>query len=102
MPVYTFLNKKTNEEFTEMMTISDMEKFLKDNPDITQVFNSLNIIGGVQGISHKTDGGWKDNLSRIAEAHPNSPLADRYGKKSIKEVKTRQVIEKHKKRLKGK
>ena len=31
-------------------------------------------------------------MSRIAEAHPTSPLAQRYGKKSIKQVKTEQVI----------
>ena len=44
----------------------------------------------------KNDGGWKENLSRIAEAHPNTPLADRYGKKTTKEIKTRQVLKKHK------
>ena len=38
--------------------------------------------------------------SRIAEAHPASPFADRHGKKSIKEIKTKQVIEKHRKRKK--
>jgi hypothetical protein len=36
--------------------------------------------------------------SRIAEAHPQSNFADQFGKKSIKEVKTRQVLEKHRKR----
>ena len=50
----------------------------------------------------KTDGGWKDNLSRIAEAHPTSPLADRYGKKSTKDIKTKQVVEKHRRRQRGK
>ena len=39
-------------------------------------------------------------MSRIAEAHPTSPLADRYGKKSIKQVKTREVIKKHRNRKK--
>ena len=47
-------------------------------------------------MSYKTDGGWKDNLSRIAEAHPNSPLAAKYGKPSIKEVKTRETVKRHK------
>ena len=50
----------------------------------------------------KNDGGWKDNLSRIADAHPNSPLAKQHKKRSIKEVKTQQVIEKHRKRQRGK
>ena len=99
MPVYTFLNKNTQEEFTEMMTISEMEKYLKNNKHITQVINSINIVSGVSGRSYKTDQGWKDNLSRIAEAHPTSALADRYGKKSIKQIKTREVVKKHSKRI---
>ena len=41
------------------------------------------------------DSGWKDNLSRIAEAHPRSTLAERHGRKSIKDIKTKQVVEKH-------
>jgi hypothetical protein len=57
-------------------------------------------VGGVSGMTHKTDSGWNENLQRIAEAHPNSPLAQRYKKKSIKEIRTEQVLAKHKKRQK--
>jgi len=46
----------------------------------------------------KTDSGWKENMSRIAEAHPTSPFADRFGKKSTKDIKTNQVIQKHRRR----
>ena len=99
MPFYTFKNKKTGKEFDDMMSIAEMEEYLKKNKHITQVLKGLNIVSGVQGVSHKTDGGWKDNLSRIAEAHPNSPLAQRYGKKSIKQSQTEQVLAKHKRRL---
>ena len=98
MPIYTFLNKKTNKEYDEMMSIADMEEYLKKNKHITQVIKGLNIISGASGITNKTDGGWKENLSRIAEAHPKSALADRYGKKSIKQSKTDQVLAKHRKR----
>ena len=52
-------------------------------------------IGGT-GDRIKNDAGWKENLSRIAEAHPSSALADRYGKKTTKEIKTREVLKKHK------
>ena len=41
-------------------------------------------IAGGTGDRIKNDAGWKENLSRIAEAHPRSNLADRYGKKSVK------------------
>ena len=47
------------------------------------------------GVNMKNDGGWKDNLSRIAEAHPTSALADRYGKRSAKDIATKKVIKKH-------
>ena len=100
MPLYTFENKKTGEEYTEMMTIAEMEAYLKKNKDVRQVITSINIVGGVQGITYKNDQGWKENMSRIAEAHPTSPLAQRYGKKSIKQSKTEQVIAKHRKRNK--
>ena len=100
MPIYTFKNKKTGKEFDDMMTIAEMESYLKKNKHITQVLKGLNIVSGVGSI--KQDGGWKDNLSRIAEAHPNSPLADRYGKKDTKTIKTQQALEKNKRRLRGK
>ena len=38
-------------------------------------------------------------MSRIVEAHPTSPLAERYGKKSIKQIKTQQALAKNKKRI---
>jgi hypothetical protein len=100
MPIYTFKDQKTGKEFDDMMTIAEMESYLKKNKHITQVLKGLNIVSGVGGI--KQDGGWKDNLSRIAEAHPNSPLADRYGKKDIKKIKTEQALAKNKRRLRGK
>jgi predicted nucleic acid-binding Zn ribbon protein len=102
MPIYTFRNKKTGKEFDEMMSIADMEEYLDKNKHITQVIKGINIVSGVQGVSYKTDGGWKENMQRIAEAHPNSALAKQYGKKSIKQSQTENVLAKHKKRLRGK
>ena len=103
MPLYTFYNKRSKKEFTEMMSISEMESYLKKNKHIKQRLTSLNISSGVRGMGGmKNDGGWKDNLSRIADAHPNSPLAQQHKKRSIKEVKTQQVVEKHRRRQRGK
>ena len=100
MPVYTFENTKTGKVYDEMMSISEKEDFLDKNKHIKQLLTTINIVGGVQGITHKNDGGWNDNMQRIAEAHPTSTLAQRYKKKSIKEVKTEQVIKKHRNRKK--
>ena len=102
MPIYTFENTKTGKVYDEMMTISEMESYLKKNKHIKQQIHSINIVGGIQGITHKTDGGFKEVLSKVAEAHPKSALAKEYGKKSIKEIKTEQVIKKHAARRKAK
>jgi len=102
MPIYTFHNNKTNKIFTEMMSIAEMEEYLQKNPHIKQQITQMNIVGGVSGLSYRSDGGWKDNLSRIAEAHPNSPLAQQHGKRSIKQVKTEQAIKKYKARRSAK
>ena len=103
MPIYTFENTKTKKVYDDMMTIAEKEEFLKKNKHIKQLLTTINISSGVVGMGGlKNDGGWNDNLQRIADAHPTSPLADRYKKKSIKEVKTKQVIEKHRRRQQGK
>jgi hypothetical protein len=100
MPNYTFENKRTKKQHDKWLSMSELDTYLEKNKNLRQVITSINIVGGVGGITHKTDGGWKDNLSRIAEAHPKSALAARYGKKTIKQSKTEQVIAKHRKRKK--
>ena len=98
MPTYDFENTKTGEVFEKFISISDKEKYLKDNPDIRQCVSGINIVGGVSGISYKTDSGWNDNLTRIAEAHPQSNLAKNQLRRSTKDVKTAEVLKKHRKR----
>ena len=97
MPLYSFENTKTGKEWSEMMTISDKEEYLKNNTHIKQAITKLNIVAGVSGMSYRQDQGWKENLSRIAEAHPKSALPKEHGKRSIKEVITQRVINKQRK-----
>ena len=100
MPIYSFENIKTGKEYTEHMSMSELDDYLKKNKNIRQIFTSLNIVGGVAGLTHKPDSGWNDTLQKIAEKHPGTPLAEKFKKKSIKEIKTKQVIDKHRKRNK--
>ena len=94
MPTYDFINTKTGKKFTEFMSISEKEDYLKKNKHIKQGIGKINIVSGT-GI--KTDSGWKDMLSRRGDAHPGSKVHDEYGNKSTKDIKTRQVLEKHRK-----
>ena len=74
------------------MTIAEMETFLETNKHIRQVLKPINIVSGVPGITHKTDQGFKDVYSKIAEAHPNSNFAKHHRRRGIKEIKTDQAI----------
>jgi hypothetical protein len=94
MPTYTFENVKTGEEHTELMTIAEMESYLKKNKNIRQVLMPINIIAGVSGITHKT-------LSKIAEANPHTPLGRQHGRKDVKTIKTKQAVQKMKKKYGG-
>ena len=96
MPTYNFKNTKTGEEWEEFFTLSGKDLFLEQNPDIKQTPSMFSISASGTGDRVKTDAGLKENLSRIAEAHPGSPFARRYGKKSTKDINTRQVLKKHK------
>ena len=101
MPIYTFENTKTGEVFDDMMTIAEMENYLKKNKHITQVITGLNIVASVGNRTMRTDSGFKDVLSKIGEAHPQSALARQTTKRSIKQIKTEQAIAKNKRRIKG-
>lgn len=97
MPIYQFRDKTTGDEWEEFLTFSQREERLKD-PNIEQVPCAPAIIGGISGVTHKTDSGFKDMMSRIADANPHSPLAKEYGRKDVKTVKTREAVEKAKRK----
>ena len=102
MSTYRFYNSKTKTEFEDYMTISDMEKFTKKKHIKLLVPTQMNIVSSVGSVDSKTDSGFKEVLSKAAEAHPNSPLAERYGRKSVKQTQIDRVRKKHTNRkLKG-
>ena len=100
MPTYRFYNTKTKEEYEELMSIAEMETLIKKKHITLMPPTQMNIVGSVGQLDSKTDSGWKEMLSRVAEAHPQSNLADRYGKKTNNEVKTKQLLNKYRKKKK--
>lgn len=94
MPTYTFYNSETDEQFDDFMSWSQRETYLKENPHIKPMLTTAALVG--DHIIMKTDGGMKDTFSRIAEAHPNSPLADRFGSsRNNKQKKIENIGKKH-------
>lgn len=98
MPLYTFENIETGEVFDKMLKIAEREEFLKENPQLKQVIGTPGFIGGT-GDRTKPPSGFKDVLQKIADKAPGSKLAQDYGRKDPTTVRTRQAIEKTKKRL---
>jgi hypothetical protein len=96
MPLYEVRNKNTGEIWEEFLSISAMEDYLRDNPDVERVISAPNIIGGIAGVTHKNDSGFNDMMSRIAAANPTSPLAEKYGDKGVKASKTREAVKNQK------
>ena len=94
MPTYTFYNTKTDEQFDDFMSWSQRETYLKENPHIEPILTTAALVG--DHIVNRMDGGMKETFSRIAEALPNSPLADRFGSsRNSKQKKIENIGKKH-------
>ena len=97
MPTYRF-RRKNGKEFEIVMMIAELDEYREKHPNLELCLPStLNIVSGVGSVDGKTSSGWKDVLGKISEAHPRSELAKQYGRKSNKEVKIQNTIDKHKK-----
>lgn len=98
MPIYTYYDPETEEEWDELWSYDTHKQFLEDNPNLQQRFHAPNFVSGIAGITHKNDSGFGDMMSRIAAANPTSPLAEKYGDKGTKAVKTREAVKRQKAR----
>ena len=100
MPTYTIHDTKKDEFFDTICTWGELQLFLDENPQCRKIITAPNIVSGISGKTHKLDDGFKENMSRIAEAHPNSPMAQTYGtSRNHKEIKTYNAITKHAKSI---
>jgi hypothetical protein len=94
MPMYEFLDTKTDEVFEQIMKISEREVFLLNNPHIQPVVSAPMLVSSVS-LTGKVPDGFKEVLSKVAEKHPNSAVADKHGRRSAKESKTRDIVKKY-------
>ena len=94
MPTYDFLNTETGELVEYQMSWRDLEDFRLNNPHLKQQITAPNFVGGT-GDRVKPDSGFNEVMSKIASNNIDTPLGERYHRKSAKEVKTRDTIQKH-------
>ena len=94
MPYYNFKNNETGEEFEEFFTISGKEEFLKENPHIIQTPSMFGILV-VQVIESRTMMVGKKTYHGLQKhIHVQTFMTDMV--RNTKQVKTEQVLKKHK------
>ena len=76
MPTYTIRNKQFGTEKDVLCSYSELLEMLKSD-DIEQVLSAPALVG--DHVVKRMDGGMKEVFSKIADKHPNTPLADRFG-----------------------
>jgi len=96
MPKYTFKDNETQEIYDVVMSMSDLDEYKKQHPNHERYFDEAP--GIVSGTGVKSDSGFKEVLTKISEAHPDSPLAERHLRKSTKQVKTERIVKEWKKK----
>lgn len=67
MPLYDFKNLETGEVETKMMSVADMQEYVKD-PNIQQVLAAPQIVGGVRSTISQASNEFNDVLKSIKKA----------------------------------
>lgn len=71
MPKYTFRDNETNEEFDIIMSISERDQYVQDNPHLTQLITGAPAIGDSVRLGlRKPDEGFRDILRNVKHHHP--------------------------------
>jgi len=69
MPIYTFRNKETNEEFDENMMIAELDEYLEKNPDVEQIITTSTKIVHERGTNLRVDDGFRESIARVKEKY---------------------------------
>lgn len=75
MPVYSMQNTETLEEFELNLKYSELEQYLKENPETKQVFRKFpGTVDSVRIGVRKTDEGFKDALREVRNNHRKNTI----------------------------
>jgi len=73
MPSYSFENTETNEQFDLILSMSERETYLKDNPHVKQIFKRFpGVVDPVRLGRKKPDDGFRDVLRNVKHHHGGS------------------------------
>lgn len=78
MPYYTFTNTETNETYDKILSISEREEYLKDNPHIQQRLSTPSLGDPVRLGVTKTPDGFQQLLNNARKKNLHSTIQSRY------------------------
>lgn len=77
MPIYSIRNNDTQEEFDVNMKYSELEEYLKTNPNMQQIFTKFpGVVDPVTAGIRKVDNGFRDVLKKAKSAHKYNTIND--------------------------
>lgn len=75
MPLYSFRNTETNEEFTLLISYAEKGRYLSENSNIQSIITRAPAIGDAVRLGKvKPDEGFRDRLREIKKAHIGSTI----------------------------
>jgi|SaaInlV_125m_DNA_1040241.scaffolds.fasta_scaffold202459_2 hypothetical protein len=77
MPTYTFRNVDTGEETEKLLTLSERETFLEQNPNMKQCLSVVSFGDSVRLGITRTDNNFNDVLKNIKSHHRGSNIETR-------------------------
>ena len=98
MPKYLFVNCDTRELEEHTFRISEYDQFKENNPHLERYIDAAPMFsynGTGDFGTRKPDDSWKEVLQKIGEQNKGSALDREVNKRSSKDVKIDQIIEKH-------
>jgi len=100
MTTYTFKDTITKEIIDIVLDMNEYDEFKQLNPHLERHFDIDSVPPVIGGFNYnsKIDSGFKEVLSKVAEAHPGSTLADSHLSKSIKQARTERAVKQWKKK----
>lgn len=76
MPIYTFRDNNTGQEFDESMMISELDTYLSENPHLEQIITSGTKIVHERGTNLKVNDGFREAISKIKEKYTVNNIKD--------------------------
>lgn len=78
MPYYTFIDNETGEEKEHLLSISERDEFLKNNPNLTQKLTTPAIGDPIRMGVTKTPDGFQQLLNNARKKNLHSTIQSRY------------------------